>query len=290
MHAPNLNSYSRFLKSWTSLSLCITIPPHNTTMSSLRNAVQRRNHRERAQPTEREKWGLLEKRKDYKLRAADHKTKTKKIKALQSKAAERNEDEFYFSMVNNASKGGIRISKRGEANNGGAVGAMDVDVVRLMKTQDAGYLRTQLQRTRNQKKRVQEELVLAETGVAAQPSNGRVVFDDDEDENGTARPIGGQQVDADDIDMDLDGFDSDGEEDDAVSEAEEKLTPEEKRLRRRKRHAIEVNRKRLEALEEQEEKLSAALDGVEQQRAKMNGTAGGVNKSGTKFKVRQSKR
>jgi hypothetical protein len=29
----------------------------------MRNAVQRRNHKERAQPLEREKWGLLEKRK-----------------------------------------------------------------------------------------------------------------------------------------------------------------------------------------------------------------------------------
>ena len=65
-------------------------------MSSLRNAVQRRNHRERAQPEERAKWGLLEKRKDYKLRAADHKLKRRKINTLKQKASERNEDEFYF--------------------------------------------------------------------------------------------------------------------------------------------------------------------------------------------------
>jgi hypothetical protein len=32
-------------------------------MSSMRNAVQRRNHKERAQPLERQKWGLLEKKK-----------------------------------------------------------------------------------------------------------------------------------------------------------------------------------------------------------------------------------
>ena len=30
-------------------------------MSSMRNAVQRRSHKERAQPREREKWGVLEK-------------------------------------------------------------------------------------------------------------------------------------------------------------------------------------------------------------------------------------
>ena len=32
-------------------------------MSSMRNAVQRRPHRERAQPQGREKWGILEKHK-----------------------------------------------------------------------------------------------------------------------------------------------------------------------------------------------------------------------------------
>lgn len=32
-------------------------------MSSMRNAIQRRNHRERAQPRERSKWGILEKHK-----------------------------------------------------------------------------------------------------------------------------------------------------------------------------------------------------------------------------------
>lgn len=29
----------------------------------MRNAIQRRSHRERAQPVEREKWGVLEKHK-----------------------------------------------------------------------------------------------------------------------------------------------------------------------------------------------------------------------------------
>lgn len=38
----------------------LSTPP---VMSSMRNAVQRRNHRERAQPLERQKWGILEKHK-----------------------------------------------------------------------------------------------------------------------------------------------------------------------------------------------------------------------------------
>lgn len=32
-------------------------------MSSMRNAVARRNHKERSQPKAREKWGILEKHK-----------------------------------------------------------------------------------------------------------------------------------------------------------------------------------------------------------------------------------
>lgn len=37
--------------------------PCEPKMSSMRNAVQRRNHKERAQPAERAKWGILEKHK-----------------------------------------------------------------------------------------------------------------------------------------------------------------------------------------------------------------------------------
>lgn len=236
-------------------------------MSSLRNAIQRRNHRERAQPAERAKWGLLEKRKDYKLRAADHKSKTKKLAALKSKAEHRNEDEFYFSMVNtHSTKAGVRISKRGEANNGGSGGALDVDVVRLMKTQDANYLRSMLQRTRRQRERERE----TDVSVNGKPGNGRIVFGEDDDEDAGK-----------DDDIDIDGLEE------STSQDEKDLKPEQKRLRKReKRH-----RNRLEALEKQEAKLSAALEGVEHQRARMNGTTGGTNKkSGVKFKPRQRKR
>ena len=52
-------------------------------MSSMRNAVHRRNHKERAQPLERKKWGLLEKHKDYSKRAADHNLKKRKLQTLQ---------------------------------------------------------------------------------------------------------------------------------------------------------------------------------------------------------------
>ncbi|KAI7456996.1 hypothetical protein KC351_g18838, partial [Hortaea werneckii] len=128
-------------------------------MSSMRNAVQRRNHKERAQPHERSKWGLLEKHKDYSKRAADHNLKKRKLKALQQKAGERNEDEFYFGMVNAETKGGIKQGKRGEENSGGSGGrSLPEAVVKLMKTQDVGYLGLVVQRTRRLRERVEREV------------------------------------------------------------------------------------------------------------------------------------
>ena len=68
-------------------------------MSSLRNAVTRSTHKERAQPAARKHLGLLEKHSDYKKRADDYKKKTARLKTLTRKAAERNQDEFYFAMT-----------------------------------------------------------------------------------------------------------------------------------------------------------------------------------------------
>ncbi|KAL4799020.1 small-subunit processome, partial [Aspergillus venezuelensis] len=72
-------------------------------MSSMRNAVQRRNHRERGQLQGREKWGILEKHKDYSLRAKDYSQKKQKIKRLEEKVRDRNPDEFAFGMMSSHS-------------------------------------------------------------------------------------------------------------------------------------------------------------------------------------------
>jgi U3 small nucleolar RNA-associated protein 11 len=67
-------------------------------MSSLRNSLHRRNHKERSQLSHRQRFGILEKHKDYVLRARDYHSKQDRIKRLRQKAAERNKDEFYFGM------------------------------------------------------------------------------------------------------------------------------------------------------------------------------------------------
>jgi len=67
--------------------------------SSLRNSLHRRNHKERSQLAHRSKLGILEKHKDYVQRARDYHSKQDRLNRLRQKAAERNQDEFYFSMV-----------------------------------------------------------------------------------------------------------------------------------------------------------------------------------------------
>ncbi|TPX71447.1 hypothetical protein SpCBS45565_g01032 [Spizellomyces sp. 'palustris'] len=104
-------------------------------MSSLRNAVQRRNHRERGQIASRERLGLLEKHKDYVLRARDYHKKQNALKTLRQKAAFRNPDEFYFGMINAKTKKGVHILERQEK--------FEHDFLRLLKTQDQNYVNYQ---------------------------------------------------------------------------------------------------------------------------------------------------
>jgi U3 small nucleolar RNA-associated protein 11 len=72
--------------------------------TAFKNAIRTREHRERAQPTARARFGLLEKHSDYVKRARNYHEKEKRISVLKSKAENRNPDEFYFGMVNKKTK------------------------------------------------------------------------------------------------------------------------------------------------------------------------------------------
>ena len=85
--------------------------------SAFRNSVHRREHHERSQPAARAKLGLLEKHKDYKLRAVNYHAKQDRLKALASRAANRNPDEFYSKMLTTTTVKG-RHAKGGEAGAG----------------------------------------------------------------------------------------------------------------------------------------------------------------------------
>ncbi|KAF7339278.1 hypothetical protein MSAN_02141300 [Mycena sanguinolenta] len=101
----------------------------------LRNSIHRRNHKERSQLANRARLGILEKHKDYVKRAQDYHSKQDRLTRLKQKAAERNKDEFYFSMSRQTSKGGVHVADRGNV-------ALPQDIVKVLKTQDENYVRT----------------------------------------------------------------------------------------------------------------------------------------------------
>ncbi|KAH7166743.1 small-subunit processome [Fusarium sp. MPI-SDFR-AT-0072] len=268
-------------------------------MSSVRNAVARRPHRERAQPLERRRLGLLEKHKDYSLRAKDFNKKKAQLKNLKEKAAERNEDEFYFGMMSRKGPGSkIQDGKRWSGTVEGDRGnkAMDVETVRLLKTQDIGYIRTMRQVVAKEVARLEEQVVLtrgfdkldededdedegsdSEFDFATAPSRPKaprkiVFMDDEEQREETILDL----EDEDDADKTFEGFD-----DDKKKEAEFERAKALRRLRRQ----LENARKKLKALTDAEGEL-------EIQRAKMakTATSGGTTRKGKKIMVRTRKR
>ncbi|KAI0322185.1 small-subunit processome [Amylostereum chailletii] len=103
--------------------------------SSLRNSLHRRNHKERSQLAHRSRLGILEKHKDYVLRARDYHSKQDRITRLKQKAADRNKDEFYFAMNRQKTKGGVHVQDKWNV-------ALPVDMVKILKSQDENYIRT----------------------------------------------------------------------------------------------------------------------------------------------------
>lgn len=179
--------------------------------------------------------------------------------------------------MSSKTKNGVRQTERGKENGTGA--DMSMDVVKLLKTQDVGYLQTILQQTKHERERVEKDVILAGAGKR---SSKKKEFDDDGMEI-----ILPQEDEFPGLDMDF--SDDEGLTEDE-SEDEKGLSKEEIQLRRRKRRAQEVLQNRLDALIGREKDLTTALSTLQDQRAKMNNTVGGVTKSGVKFKVRERKR
>ncbi|ODV83975.1 hypothetical protein CANARDRAFT_29443 [[Candida] arabinofermentans NRRL YB-2248] len=118
-------------------------------MVKLVHNVQKKQHRERSQPQNRKRWGLLEKKKDYKLRAENFHKKQAQLKILKSKVKSRNEDEYYHAMTTKKTdKNGILIADRGNET-------LSNDEVLLLKSQDSNYLTTIRQQ---EQKKIEKEI------------------------------------------------------------------------------------------------------------------------------------
>ena len=103
-------------------------------MSSLKNAAKsQKTHRERHQPAHRSQFGLLEKKKDYRLRAKDFNEKKETLLRLRKKALDKNPDEFYYHMINSQTEEGVHKEKAKESD-------LTPEQIALMQTRDLKYI------------------------------------------------------------------------------------------------------------------------------------------------------
>ncbi|VVT54105.1 uncharacterized protein SAPINGB_P003909 [Magnusiomyces paraingens] len=135
-------------------------------MGSLTLSVQKKQHRERSQPLERRKLGMLEKKKDYKLRSQDYHAKQAQLQLLRKKAEERNPDEYYHEMSHARREedgSGVVVydSKKGPAV---STDALTADAVKLLKTQDSSYVQTYLSKEKKNIERLEKELTFRSSG------------------------------------------------------------------------------------------------------------------------------
>ncbi|KAF3201896.1 hypothetical protein TWF679_011183 [Orbilia oligospora] len=223
-----------------------------TTMSSMRNAIQRRNHKERSQISSRQRYGHLEKHKDYALRAQDYNSKKARLKILKSKASERNPDEFYFGMVNARTRdGGVLVKERGAGGNDSRV--MGMDRVRGLKIQDKAYLRVMGDVERRKREKLEEELVFVGVdGVSGGIDGGKKKLFDEE--GNVIKPAKGKKKKVvDEDEMDWEDEDDDEDEGPKPTKAEQKAA----KARMAKYKELEARMKREAELRGMERELDA---------------------------------
>ncbi|NXE55219.1 UTP11 protein, partial [Casuarius casuarius] len=120
-------------------------------------------------PAARRKLGLLEKKKDYRLRADDYRKKQDALRALQRAALDRNPDEFYFRMTRAKLQDGVHIIKQPKDE-------VSPEQVKVMRTQDLKYV--EMKRVAEAKKieRLKSELHLLDA-EGKQPNKHVFFFD-----------------------------------------------------------------------------------------------------------------
>lgn len=266
----------------------------------MRNAVHRRNHRERAQPHERRKLGLLEKHKDYSERAKDYNKKQEYLKALRTKAAERNEDEFYFGMMSRKGPGSRLDGKNwsGLVKKDQSHKKLSVDKVRLLKTQDIKYIRTMRQVVAKEVKQLREQIVLTK-GFDNIDKEDQQVDDseeeeefnpdsDDEDDGFNSRASAPRKIVFTDNEAEREEVLERQEDEEAVEDDDEELSEQ----RNERAKSLRKLRKDLAHAEMKLKTLTEAERELEVQQAKMakTQTSGGTDRRGNKLKYRKRKR
>ena len=191
-------------------------------------------------------------------------------------------------------------SAQGKHGKGEGEAKLGVDAVKLLKTQDAGYLRTVGQKGRRELEELNKEAVMQNAVGTKDGETGRkIVFL----ENGVSEEMKNGETLVEDVQGRKEGSDEeDGEDDELSTQMTDKgLTRKEllaardalakaRHERKRRKRLGEVRAAKLNALKKRQKEIMAAAEQLDLQRAKMAKTIGGVNRDGVRFKIRERKR
>uniref|UniRef100_A0A0G4FCE2 U3 small nucleolar RNA-associated protein 11 n=1 Tax=Chromera velia CCMP2878 TaxID=1169474 RepID=A0A0G4FCE2_9ALVE len=145
-------------------------------MSSYKHLVHRRVHLERHQPERRQRLGLLEKKKDYKLRAEDFHKKQDKVKELAEIARLRNPEEYSRKMAKKAKlvNGKKVILDRDQEGDR----AFDSKAAKALNALDRSLISVKSQKQKRKLEGLQGELHMLE----AKKPNAHTLFMDSDEE------------------------------------------------------------------------------------------------------------
>lgn len=220
------------------------------------------------------------------------------------------------------SAGKAKQGKHGKA--GEEANRLSHDAVKLLKSQDAGYLRTVAGRGRKELARLEQAVGLERAmkigGDDVEGAGGKskkIIFVDGEDvegqgkRKGQKRKIDEMMSEHDDINASYavnNGTDTAETGVDALVDvskertttakskskkalqAEQQAKLDLRAVRKRRKRLGELRAAKLEALKKRQREVLAVADQLELQRAKMNRTVGGMNKDGVKWKIRERKK
>ena len=209
-------------------------------------------------------------------------------------------------MLSSQSRKGRKLARRQNP-------VLDQDVVKLLKTQDAGYVTTMLQKTKRSKTRLEQDFVLNDgkgvellSAISSQTKGSHMIFVDNTEQQRQYRPEGkaASQQDStrrlEDSSRNMEEDDSDGvpficlPQEPPVArragERDELASKQEKILRKYRRKEQDARRSKLAAMNAREKDLVEAKNELDFQRAKMSNNVGGTTRVGIKWKVRERKK
>ena len=204
-------------------------------------------------------------------------------------------------------------SRKGRKLAGRQNPVLDQDIVKLLKTQDAGYVTTMLQKTKRLQARLEQDFVLNDgkgvellSAISSQKTGSHIIFVDNTEQQRQYRPED-KAASRRDSTRRLEDPSRNMEEDDLdglpsiclpkeprvafrAGERDELAPKQDNVLRKYRRKEQDARKSKLAAMNAREKDLVKAKNELDLQRAKMSNNVGGTTRVGIKWKVRERKK